>query len=85
VAHSLNQLQEWLDQNAGADGWAVTQSSIRGVVNDALAIHLADVTIASAFVVRWCRGQKVEIIDGLFWVRDDEPTPRIGAAQHKTR
>jgi hypothetical protein len=79
----LNQMQGWLDQNAGADGWAMTPSSIRGVVNDAVAVHFADVAIASAFVARWCRAQTVEIVDGLYRVREDEPAPRIGAAHHK--
>jgi hypothetical protein len=80
----LNRMQEWLDQNAGADGWAIIPSGIRGVVNDALAIHFADVTIASAFAARWCRAQKVSTVDGLFLIRDDDPMPRIGAAHHKT-
>jgi hypothetical protein len=43
-----------------------------------------DVTLASAFVTRWCASQKVEIVDGMYRVRDDEPTPRIGAGLHKT-
>ncbi len=80
----VNQMQSWLDQNAGADGWAMTPSGVRGVVNDAVAIHFADVAIASAFVARWCRAQRVEIADGSYRVRDDEPVPRIGAAHHKT-
>jgi hypothetical protein len=53
-------------------------------VNDALAVYFIDVTIASAFVARWCAGQTVETVDGMFRVRDDEPTPRIGAALQKT-
>ena len=77
-------MQEWLDQNAGADGWSQTPSGIRGVVNDALAIHFADVTIASAFVARWCAAQRIEIVDGVYQVRNDEPMPRIGAALHRT-
>jgi hypothetical protein len=36
-------------------------------------------TLASAFVTRWCASQKVEIVDGVYRVRDDEPMPRIGA------
>jgi hypothetical protein len=80
----LNQMQSWLDQNAGADGWAMTPSGVRGVVNDAVAIHFADVAIAGAFVARWCRAQRVEIADGLYRVREDEPARRIGAAHHKT-
>jgi hypothetical protein len=80
----LDQMQGWLDQNTGADGWALTPSGIRGVVNDAVAIYFADVTIAGAFVSRWCRTQKVETVDGLYRVREDEPTPRKAAARHKT-
>ena len=53
-------------------------------MNDALAIYFLDVTIATAFVARWCVAQKVEIVDGVHRVRDDEPTPRIGAALHRT-
>jgi hypothetical protein len=74
----------WLDENCGADGWAMTPSGARGVVNDAIAIYLADATIASAFVARWCAGHKAEAADGVFRVREDEPTPRVGASDHKT-
>ena len=49
-----------------------------------LAIYFADVTLASAFVARWCASQKVEIVDGVYRVRDNEPTRRIGAGLHKT-
>jgi hypothetical protein len=80
----LNQMHQWLDENCGADGWAMTPSGARGVVNDAIAIYLADAPIASAFVARWCAGHKAEVADGLFRVREDEPTPRIGATPHKT-
>jgi hypothetical protein len=80
----LNQMQSWLDQNAGADGWAMTPSGTRGVVNDAVAVHFADVVIAGAFVARWCRTQRVEIVDGLYRVREDEPAIRIGAGHHRT-
>jgi hypothetical protein len=69
----LNRIQQWPDQNAGVDGWAMTASGLRGVVNDAISIYLADATIASAFVARWCRAQGVETIDGLFRLRDDCP------------
>ena len=80
----LDQIIAWLDANCGADSWISTPSSTRGVVNDALAIYFLDVTIATAFVARWCVAQKVEIVDGVHRVRDDEPTPRIGAALHRT-
>jgi hypothetical protein len=62
----------------------MTPSGIRTVVNDAVAVYFADAAIASAFVVRWCAGHKAETADGLFRVREDEPTPRIGATPHKT-
>jgi hypothetical protein len=65
-------------------GWTSTPASTRGVVNDALAICFADAALASTFVARWCAMQRVEIVDGVYQVRDDEPTPRIGAALHRT-
>ena len=52
-------------------------------MNDALAVYFLEATIASAFVARWCAMQRVEIVDG-YQVRNDEPTPRIGAALHRT-
>ena len=70
--------------NCGANGWAITPSGMRGVLNDALSIYFLDPTLASAFVARWCQAQRVEIVDGLYRVRDDEPASRIGAAHHKT-
>jgi hypothetical protein len=76
----LDQIIAWLGANSIADAWAITPSGIRGVVNDVLAIYFVDVTMASAFVARWCVAQKVEIADGVCRVRDEEPTPRIGAA-----
>jgi hypothetical protein len=78
----LDQIISWLHANCG--GWTSTPSSTRGVVNDALAVYFLDVTIASAFVARWCAAQRVEIVDGVYQVRDDEPTPRVGAALHRT-
>ena len=80
----LNQMHHWLDQNAGADGWAMTPSGTRGIVNDAAAIYFADATIASAFVARWCAGHRAEAVDGLFRVREDDPVPRKVAAHHKS-
>jgi hypothetical protein len=65
-------------------GWTSTPSSTGGVVNDALAVYFLDATIASAFVARWCATQRVKILDGVYRVRDDEPTPRIGTVLHRT-
>ena len=80
----LDQIIAWLDANCGADAWAIAPSGIRGVVNDALAVYFIDVTIAGAFVARWCAAQRIEIVDGVYRVRDDEPTLRVGASLHKT-
>jgi hypothetical protein len=68
-----------------ADGWAMTPSEERGVLNDAISVHLADARIASALVARWCIGYRAEASDGLFRIREDEPTPRVRAPDHKTR
>jgi hypothetical protein len=80
----LDQIFGWLDANCGADGWTSTPSSTRGVINDALALYFADVTLASAFITRWCSAQMAELVDGVYRVRENEPTPRIGAGLHKT-
>jgi hypothetical protein len=74
----------WLDENCGADGWAMTPSGGRGVLNDALSIYFLDATLASAFVARWCAGSTVETKDGVFRIRNDEPAPRISAGLHRT-
>jgi hypothetical protein len=55
-----------------------------GVLNDAISIYFADATFASAFAARWCAGSKVEVAGGVFLVREDEPTPRVGAGLHRT-
>ena len=72
------QITAWLDENCGADGWAMTPSGTRGVLNDALSIYFGDATLASAFVARWC---VVETAGGVFRVREDDPAPRIGAGR----
>jgi hypothetical protein len=54
------------------------------VLNDAISLYFADPTLASAFVARWCTGYKVETAEGVFSIRGDEPTPRIGATMHRT-
>jgi len=74
----------WLDENCGADGWAITPSGVRGVLNDAVSIYFLDATLAGAFVARWCAGSTAETTDGVFRIRDGEPVPRIGAGLHRT-
>jgi len=34
------EITAWLDENCGADGWAMTPSGMRGVLNDAVSILL---------------------------------------------
>jgi hypothetical protein len=84
LGRRLDEVNVWPDANCGADGWAITSSGSRGIVNDAVATYFADATVASAFVARWRVGRKVEIVDGVFRVRDDETTPRVGAGLHRT-
>ena len=78
------QITAWLDENCGADRWAMTPWGTRGLLNDALSIYFADATLASAFVARWCVRAKVETAGGVFQVRVDEPEPRVGAGLHRT-
>ena len=77
-------MSTWLDENCGADGWAMTPSGMRGVLNDAVSIYFLDATLASAFVARWCAGYKVEAAEGVFRVREDKPLPRVGRGLHRT-
>ena len=83
-AQRYTQITAWLDENCGADGWAITPSGTRGPLNDAISIYFADATLASAFVSRWCVGTKSETTGGVFQVREDEPEPRVGAGLHTT-
>src|SRR5260370_18425421 len=70
------EMTAWLEENCGSDGWAMTQSGMRGVLNDAVSIYFLDATLASAFVARWCAGYKVETAEVVFRVRADEPAAR---------
>jgi len=82
--HRYTEMTSWLDENCGADGWAMTPSGMRGVLNDAVSIYFLDATLASAFVARWCAGYKVETAKGVFRVRADQPTTRSAASLHRT-
>src|SRR5438105_1005407 len=76
----LDAIKAWLDDNCGADGWAITPSGQRGVVNDAVAVYFCDAALAGAFVVRWCRGSRAEAIEGAFHIRPEMPAPRRAVA-----
>jgi hypothetical protein len=52
LGRRLSQMTAWLDENCGSDGWAMTPSPMRGVLNDAISLRFADATLASAFVAR---------------------------------
>lgn len=80
----LTEMHAWLDENCGADGWAMVPAGLRGVVNDAVAIYFLDAALAAAFVSRWCAGSTVKISEGAFRVREDRPAARAQARPHKT-
>jgi hypothetical protein len=84
LGERLDQMHAWLDENCGADGWAMTPSGLRGVINDAVAIYFLDPTTAAGFVARWCAGSKFETAEGAFRVREDTPAPRVSVAAHRT-
>jgi hypothetical protein len=62
----------------------MTPSGTRGVLNDAVSIYFADVSLAGAFVARWCAGYKIDTPGGVYEVPEDDPTPRVGATLHRT-
>jgi hypothetical protein len=78
----LTEIHAWLDENCGANGWAMTPSGLRGIVNDAVAIYFLDPATAIGFVARWCAGAKVETVDGVLRLREDAPAPRVGLKPH---
>src|ERR1700693_563763 len=78
----LGEMYAWLDENCGADGWAMTPSGLRGVVNDAVAVYFLDPTLASGFVVRWCAGNKIETTEGAF--RAGRMRQRLGLGRRHT-
>jgi hypothetical protein len=80
----LTDINAWLDANCGADAWAMTPAGMRGVVNDAVAIYFLDATTAAGFVARWCATSKVDIAEGAFQIREDEPVQRVPLKAHKT-
>jgi len=80
----LTEMTAWLDENCGSDGWSMTPSGMRGVLNDALSIYFLAATLASAFVARWCAGSRVEAKGGVFRLRGDEPAGPIAAGLHRT-
>jgi hypothetical protein len=80
----LDAMKAWLDDNCGAEGWAMTPSGLKGVVNDAIAVYFRDAALAGAFVARWCRTGAVESVEGAFRVRDDAPPARRAAPAHRT-
>src|SRR5215212_6000788 len=80
----LDEIKAWLDANCGADGWAITPAGLRGVVNDAVAVYFPDTALATAFVARWCAGQKPERIGGAFRFREGEPKRRVPAKAHRS-
>jgi len=84
LGRRITEMTGWLDENCGADGWAMTPSGMRGVRNDALSIYFLDATLASAFVTRWCFGCRIKVAEGAFRIRTDEPLPRSAATLHRT-
>jgi hypothetical protein len=80
----LTAMHEWLDANCGCDGWAMTPSGMRAVLNDAVSVYFLDATLANAFVARWCASTKVETVNGVYRVRADGPPPRVGSSLHRT-
>ena len=72
LGHRLDGIKAWLDENCGANGWAMTPSGTRGVLNDAISLYFADATLCRP-VVRGVQGR-----DG--WGRVPSARRRAGTA-----
>ena len=82
-ANGIPELPPGSTRIAAPDGWTMTPSGSRGVLNDALSIYLGDGTLANAFAARWCIGARAEATGGVFQVREGEPVSRLGPTMHR--
>lgn len=48
LGHRYPAMSEWLDENCGVNGWAITSAGTRGVLNDAVAVYVSNPTCAAA-------------------------------------
>jgi hypothetical protein len=81
LGNRLDQIISWLDANCGADGWTSTPSSTRGVVNDAVAIYFADVTLARACMAPGAQRSGSKSRMGCIGSTMTDATDRSGPAQ----
>ena len=72
-------MSDWLDEQCGIKGWALTSAGTRGLLNDAVAIYGNSPTCAVAFVARWLVPGDPS---GFYQLRDDEPPKRVPLAAH---
>ena len=84
LGRRLDEIKTWLDDNCGADCWAMTPAGLRGVLNDVVSVYFCDAALAGGFVARWCRGDKAATVEGAFQIRDDAPRGRRFAPLHRT-
>jgi hypothetical protein len=47
------EMSAWLDENCGAEGWAMTPSGVRGVLNDAVTVRWRDKKMELMKMKRW--------------------------------
>ena len=80
----LDGIKAWLDENCGANGWAMTPSGTRGVLNDALSIYSAIPPSRVPLSRDGVPGTRSRRRAVSFQVREDEPMPRVGATLHRT-
>ena len=81
--HDFAQLQVWLSDRAGADGWAMaTAGSGR---SHSLALYLLDPMVVGDFVVRWCATERVEAAEGVFRIRNAEVPIQLADRRKKRR
>lgn len=74
-------MEEWLDENCGIDGWSITPSGARGVLNETIAVFVNTPTCALAFVARWLVPGDPP---GFYQLREDEPPRRVPLPPHKS-
>jgi hypothetical protein len=80
----FDSIKEWAGREVRRKRLGDNPGRAARVVNDALTIYFLGAALAAAFVSRWHASSTVEISEGAFQVREDQPAQRIAAVPHKT-
>jgi len=74
-------MKAWLDYNCGPDGWMIAPTAC-AASSTTLWPSISSTLRLPQPLFRWCRQPLLDVADGAFVVRDDEPAVRRSAHPH---